>query len=145
MIVGGKYMNGETKLNVNETNLSIEEFRQYITKKGRPTLLLRNRTWQQIFRELQKAIVPYKDGHKKKMNFSAAKIILASTNYADDGTTDYARYCMFINQTLSDIRKGNSAFCYYYYQIVQLLYFHKNLRTEYNEVGHFWEVWLEEK
>ena len=61
-----------------------------------------------------------------------------------DGETVYQRYCRYINDVLSEIRKGNHDYCYYCYQIRDLLRFeHNRLRTKYYPDGQYVEVWLD--
>ena len=134
--------------NVHFTSIDVKDLqkmRQFINKKGRPTENLNNRIWQKIFYELNNVTIPYIDGEKKRMSLRTARTELDEWGeYEMDKTTDYHRYCMFINQTLREIRSNKVAYCYFYYQIGQLLKFHKNLHTKFNERGRYWEVWLDE-
>lgn len=58
------------------------------------------------------------------------------------GTTNWQQYCTYINSVLSTIRSGDHDYCYYKYQIMDLLKFHyESLRTKYCD--GYWEVWLE--
>ena len=51
------------------------------------------------------------------------------------GKSEYQSHCDFINSILSNIRKGESDYCYYIYQIAELLQFEQeNLEA----------IWLEE-
>ena len=63
-------------------------------------------------------------------------------NQEYDGITNWQSYCAYINDILRNIRKGGYDYCYYGYQIVELLKFHYNdLRTRYCD--GYWKVWLE--
>ena len=125
----------------------LRKMRKFINKKGRPTLELNNRIWQRIFFQLKTTTIPYINGEKKHMSSRTSRAVLDEWgDYEIDKTTDYNRYCNFINQSLQEIRSGNTCYCYFYYQIGQLLKFHKdNLRTKFNELGKYWEVWLEKE
>ena len=58
------------------------------------------------------------------------------------GTTNWQEYCSFINDMLRNIRAGQVDYCYFIYQIMDLLKFHYNdLKTKYCD--GYWEVWLE--
>ena len=58
------------------------------------------------------------------------------------GCTSWQSYCAYINDILSNIRAGQVDYCYYIYQILDLVKFHyNNLMTRYRD--GYWEVWLE--
>lgn len=58
------------------------------------------------------------------------------------GATNWQDYCKYINDVLSNIRANQVDYCYYFYQIADLLRFHLNeLQTRYCD--GYWEVWLE--
>ena len=58
------------------------------------------------------------------------------------GCTNWQQYCSYINDILSIIRSGQVDYCYYIYQILDLLKFHyDDLKTRYCD--GYWEVWLE--
>ena len=60
-----------------------------------------------------------------------------------DGKTSWQSYCAYINDVLSQIGLGNVDYCFYKYQIEQLLKFHHDtLKTRLCD-GWYWEVWLE--
>lgn len=71
--------------------------------------------WNTIFEEIRSQIKPSKD---KKMKSRSS---YEQTNY--DGETQWYRYCQFINETLSAIRNGESEYCFYPYQVAELLRF----------------------
>ena len=125
----------------------LREMRCFITKKGRPTDELKNRIWQRIFYQLKNSTTPIVNGEKKYLSIRSFRAVLDEWGeYEIDRTTDYKRYCLFINETLREIRNGKVCYCYFFYQIGQLLKFHKkDLQTKFNEQGHYWEVWLEKE
>ncbi len=63
----------------------------------------------------------------------------SADNY--NGCTNWQSYCSFINDLLTTIRGGKTDYCYYIYQILELLKFHyDDLQTKYCD--GYWEVWL---
>ena len=126
----------------------LENMRLFITKKGRPTSDMTDAMWQKIFKQLRNKTVPYLNGStsRMKIEYSRSSITNEWGEFEADQTTDWNRYCAFINTVLRDIRRGTSAYCYYYYQISQLLKFHKDdLETRYDERDKQWEVWLNDR
>lgn len=124
------------------------DMRLFITKKGRPTSDMTDIIWQKIFNQLQQKTVPYIDGKTARMKIDHSRTCVTNEwgEFEADQTTDWKRYCAFINTVLRDIRRGTIAYCFYYYQISQLLKFHKyDLRTKYDERDKQWEVWLDGK
>lgn len=60
-----------------------------------------------------------------------------------DGDTQYKTYCKFINGILSSIRSGGKDYCYFIYQIAELLRFEKNgLMAKWLPEDKCFEVWL---
>ena len=47
------------------------------------------------------------------------------------GETQWNRYCEFINSVLKSIRSGEEDYCFYPYQIAELLRFEQGLKAEY--------------
>lgn len=47
------------------------------------------------------------------------------------GETQWKRYCEFINSVLETIRSGEEDYCFYPYQIAELLRFEQGLIAEY--------------
>ena len=59
------------------------------------------------------------------------------------GKTQYQRYCDFINDTLKSIRKGHIDYCFYIYQIEELLkYEHDKLKVDWLETERCFRVFL---
>lgn len=59
------------------------------------------------------------------------------------GKTQYQRYCDFINSILKNIRAGHIDYCFYIYQIAELLkYEHRNLNVTWLETERCFRVFL---
>lgn len=130
------------------SQFSVEDLgkmRLFITKKGRPTSDMTDSIWQEIFERIKENTVPFINGEKKRMDNRISKATVNEWGeYEVDQTSDWTRYCNFINDVLRDIRTGNKSVCFFYYQISQLLKFHKDdLRTRYDVLNQQWEVWLD--
>lgn len=123
----------------------LNDLRLFINEKGRPTSDMTEKVWQLIFAMRKERTIPYIDGKIRRMVFKQNRNALNEFGeYNEDTTTDWKRYCDFINEVLRDIRIGKVAICFYYYQIVDLLRFHKDdLMSRYNKEDTYWEVWLD--
>ena len=81
--------------------------------------------WQQDFLRIREIIRP---SSLNKMNVVAEPHNFARTYH---GKTQYQYYCDFINNILSNLRRGKVDYCFYVYQISELLkYEHDTLQTE---------------
>lgn len=83
-----------------------------------------NSQWQEDFEFLKLVIVP--DEYKQSL-------LSNQSNYNDyhGGYFQYQYYATFIKDVLSNIRSGNVDYCYYIYQISDLLLFeHERLVAE---------------
>lgn len=110
---------------------------------GKPSSALTNKEWQEQFQIMKLYITP----HKKSVSRMRGKFQRESgKQYADkqyDGITNRQSYCSFINDILKNIKAGSHDYCYFGYQIIDLLKFnYNNLRTKYHD--GYWEVWLEQ-
>lgn len=123
----------------------LKDLRLFITEKGRPTSDMTEKIWQRIFVHLKANTIPIVNGSNKRMKVNIQRAIINEWGeYNEDNTTDWKRYCDFINDVLREIRTGKTAHCFFYYQISQLLKFHKeDLKTSYNKQERFWEVWID--
>lgn len=133
------------KIELNDFSIQdLKDMRLFLSKKGRPTSNMTDEIWQQIFSRLKDTTTPIENGKNQKMKVSRhSRIIDAFWDYELDCTTDWHRYCMFINSVLKDMRSGHKASCFFVYQIQELLKFHKdNLQTKYDQENKEWEVWL---
>lgn len=111
---------------------------------GRPEPGLTDREWQEEFAIRKLYITPY----NKNIMKLGGKYSRGSDTWNPEidgeyhGTTNWQQYCTHINSVLSAIRSGEHDYCYYKYQIMDLLKFHYNsLTTKYCD--GYWEVWLE--
>lgn len=110
---------------------------------GRPEFDLTDRQWQEELSIRKLYITPYSHSSKlsgKHVNSDKSNRSGFGEEY--HGTTNWQQYCTYINSVLSTIRKGEHDYCYYKYQVLDLLKFHYDtLRTKYCD--GYWEVWLE--
>lgn len=116
--------------------LYIQTFeRRYFTivsvleKTGKQPSDYTNEQWQHDFELLKSKI--------KQSQFSQMTVI-PELPYSPDrtyhGKTQYQYYCDFINDILSNIRKGGIDYCFYIYQVAELLkYEYDNLQVRYLE------------
>lgn len=133
----------------NYQSMTLEELREMklvSNTNGRPSSTLTDEKWQKEFNIRKLFVKPVnKDITKLGQNMKYSK----ETGYWNEktmdtyhGTTNWQEYCSFINDMLRNIRAGQVDYCYYIYQIMDLLKFHyNNLRTKYCD--GYWEVWLE--
>lgn len=110
------------------------------TIKGRPSSTLTDKEWQTEFSLMKLYITPYKKDITRMGGKYSKESGMEMNNY--DGITNWQSYCAYINDVLKNIRKGCHEFCYFTYQIVDLLKFHyDDLKTRYCD--GYWEVWLD--
>ena len=110
-----------------------------------PNPLMTDKQWQEYFNVMKLSIQQSKD---RRMKAPPSPIIV--NHYISDsqspycGETQYTKYRNYINSVLSAIRKGECDYCYFTYQIADLLkYEHDNLKTLWlPEYGCF-RVWLD--
>lgn len=126
-------------------SMTLEELREMklvSNTNGRPSSTLTDEKWQKEF-NIRKLFV--KPSPLKKMQGKYSKesgMWNEETQGEYDGVTNWQSYCSYINDILSNIRAGQVDYCYYIYQIMDLLKFHHNdLRTKYCD--GYWKVWLE--
>lgn len=128
-------------------NMTLEELREMkliSNTNGRPSSTLTDEKWQKEFRLRKIFITPYKKGITKlKGRYSKESYKWnEETQGIYYGQTNWQEYCSFINDVLQNIRMGQREYCYFIYQIEDLLKFHfDHLRTKYCD--GYWEVWLE--
>lgn len=126
--------------------MTLEKFRKIkpnLKTMGRPSYDLTDKKWQEEFNAM-KCFVTSFPANIKKLRGSGSRESGKwnhDTQGKYDGTTNWQQYCVYINDVLENIRLGHVDFCYYAYQIVDLLKFHHDdLRTKYCD--GYWEVWL---
>lgn len=119
---------------------TLKEIKPTRTTHGRPSYTLTDKEWQNQFATMKLYITP----HKKSVTRMGGKFSQESGIHIEnyDGITNWQSYCSYINDILKNIRAGNRDYCYFGYQIIDLLKFHyNNLKTKYCD--GYWEVWLE--
>lgn len=120
----------------------LKEMKLISNTNGRPSSTLTNEKWQKEMNIRKLFITPttLKKMQGKYSKESGKWNIETQGEY--HGMTNWQSYCHFINDVLLNIRAGQIDYCYYIYQIMDLLKFHYNdLRTKYCD--GYWEVWLE--
>ena len=109
--------------------------RRYITivsvleKTGRPPLGYTDEQWQRDFDYLKSRI---------KQSSLTQMTVIPELPYSPGrtyhGKTQYQCYCDFINDILNNIRNGGIDYCFYIYQVAELLKFeHDDLQVRYLE------------
>lgn len=126
----------------------MEEFTTISPLAGRPAENWTDEKWQEYFELLKLKVKPSKE---KKMTDEAASFRINGTSSNDtySGETQYYRYRNYINDILCTIRSKNHRidYCYYIYQIADLLKYEPALKTRLNTTEEFlpyFEVWLEQ-
>lgn len=128
-------------------SMTLEELREQrliSNTNGRPTADMTDEKWQREFNIQRMFINPYpSDVTKLKGRYSReSRKWNEETQGTYHGETNWNSYCRYINDVLDNIRCGHVDYCYYIYQILDLLKFHYNtLKTKYCD--GYWEVWLE--
>lgn len=103
-----------------------------------------DKEWQEYF-EAMKLLTH--QSNEKRMGGKTTPILVNS--YSDNqftycGDTQWTKYKEFINGILSVIRHGECDFCFYIYQIAELLrYEHDNLKSRWMPDDKCFCVWLE--
>lgn len=130
-------------------HMTLEELRDMkiiSNTNGRPSSILTDERWQKEFNVRKLFIEPF-DKSVKKLGGQHSKesgIWNEENQGTYHGTTNWQEYCRYINDVLCNIRAGQVEYCYFIYQIHDLLRFHfKDLRTRYCD--GYWEVWLERR
>lgn len=135
--------------NKNNNHYTLEELRAMglvSNTDGRPRKGLTNEKWQREI-EIRKTFISPAPVGKKRMGGKFSKesgTWNEETQGIYSGMTNYQQYVSYINSVLKEIESGHIDYCYFIYQITDLLTFHYNtLRTRYVEDGEYWEVWLD--
>jgi hypothetical protein len=112
-----------------EKDMKLEELQLLkATDKGLPDGVT-NEEWQELF-EVLKCLVP--PSGKSKMEQPKSYCYINGSKVSFQEETQWSRYCAFINSVLNTIRQGEQDYCYYIYQIKELLkYEHDNLAVTY--------------
>lgn len=134
-------MKGDYILNVlDNTKFYVKE--RVTVNKRRPDFK-DDAQWQEYFTQLKGMVKP---SRSRRMRAPNPDLNMVNGTYAGD--TQYKRYVSFINDVLHEIRHKHCDYCYFIYQIADLLRFeHERLRTKYikdtvDDPGYIM-VWLE--
>ncbi|MCM1325106.1 MAG: hypothetical protein NC094_10255 [Bacteroidales bacterium] len=128
-------------------HMTLEELRKLkviSNTDGRPAANLTDEKWQLAFKIRKLFVTPHNKNIKKLKGQNATESGRwnQETQGSYHGQTNWQEYCAYINDVLKNIRNGQIDYCYYVYQIIDLLKFHfDDLRTKYCD--GYWEVWLE--
>ena len=138
-----KNKNKEKKYN-NMTLEELRELRLISNTNGTPSSSMTDEKWQKEIKIRKAFITPY----PKNITKMTGKYSKESGKWNEEthgtyhGCTNWQQYCSYINDILRSIRNGQVDYCYYIYQILDLLKFHyDDLKTRYCD--GYWEVWLE--
>lgn len=130
-------------------NMPLEQLRKMkivSNTDGRPSDTLTDEKWQREF-EVRKLFVHPNDQKHTKMNGPYSREPGVWNDKSDagyPGPTNWQSYCSYMNDVLRNIRSGQTDYCYFIYQILDLLKFHYDeLKTKYCD--GYWEVWLERR
>lgn len=85
------------------------------TEVGKPPIGYTKRDWQRDFADIKSKVTAV---NRRKMNVIPDT---GSNSHAYRGKTQYQYYCSFINDILNTIRHGKVDYCYYTYQVEELL------------------------
>lgn len=103
---------------------------------GLPAENMTDKEWQEKFELLKLYVNP----HHESMKFLGGKY--SRKTDSPENITNWQNYCWFINDVLREMRAGKHDYCYYGYQVIELLRFHPNdLCTKFCD--GYWEVWLD--
>lgn len=108
---------------------------------ARPSTKMTNSQWQQKFQIMKVNTIPSKEKKLISCVGSSRDYGLTGGDYQE---TAYVRYKQYINDVLRTIRMGHEDYCYFTYQIKELLRFeHERLKTRYIPSDQLWIVWLD--
>lgn len=129
----------------NYQSMTLEELREMkliSNTNGRPSSTLTDEKWQKEFEIYRYLTVPtdkqrFGGKHSRELGMRSESAI---TEYK--GATNWQQYCAFINDVLDSLRSGLHDYCYYIYQIQDLLKFYPNMLCS-KYCDGYWEVWLD--
>lgn len=130
-------------------SMTLEELREMklvSNTNGRPSSTLTDEKWQKEFNVRKLFVKPVSKNIKR---FGRKNSFSEETGYWNEetmgvyhGATNWQDYCSSINDVLSNIRAGQVDYCYFIYQIMDVLkFYYDTLKTKYCD--GYWEVWLE--
>lgn len=115
---------------------TLHDLREVNLNKRRPIDFTSDDMWQDYFSQMKLLVQP---SAKKKMD-----TIREATSDLNcyHGQTNEAYYRVYINSILKNIRSGKEDFCYFVYQIADLLKYEPDLHTEFIPDGEYFVVSL---
>lgn len=110
---------------------------------GRPTCEMTRTQWISYFKQLRKMVDPCKSRFMVYVGDHEGVTDLYGIQRTYYGDTAWHNYCKFINDVLRTIRSGKSDYCFYVYQIADLLRFENSqLRCAWEPEYECFRVWL---
>lgn len=109
---------------------------------GKPNQYLSDLEWQYLFSKMREQVIeqPERQMPGREPHYQY-RLCETPADY-----TSYSIYAELMNQTLETIRSSEHSYCFYLYQIEDLLRFERaRLMTEYLPEFECWEVWLKEE
>lgn len=136
-----KFQENKEKL-MEYTLEELREMKLISNTNGRPSSTLTDEKWQREF-EIYRCLTEPTDQERLGGKYSRE---VGMRNDASEieykGATNWQQYCAFINDVLLSLKSGMHDYCYYIYQIQELLrFFPTMLRSKYCD--GYWEVWLD--
>lgn len=115
-------------------------------RSAAPSRHMTEHQWQEQFRLMRQAVRP---AIRKRMYGSrSSETVHRSQEWGGsyDGITNWQSYALYINDTLTQLRQGETAYAWFTYQIRDLLRFeHDRLYTRYCPQDRMWVLWLESR
>lgn len=108
-----------------------------------PSMNMTDAQWQEKFRLMKQLVRPSVNSHIT--NSYSAEPFYWNEELQDsyDGITNWQSYSLFINDTLRQLRRGETCYAWFTYQIRDLLRFeHERLHTRYAPRERMWTLWL---
>jgi len=110
----------------------------------RPSKSLTDAEWQIYFEAMRDSIQPSNDRimQKPRLNPSPDEVHVVESHISIINS-QLGNYCDFINSILKTIRSGHDDYCYFIYQVADLLRYERDrLRSEYLPDDGCIRVWL---
>lgn len=109
-----------------------------------PSPNMTNAQWQEKFTLMRRLVRPSADSHITNSYSKEPFYWNEELQDSYEGITNWQSYSLFINDTLRQLRRGETCYAWFTYQIRDLLRFeHNRLRTRYARQERMWTLWLE--
>lgn len=117
-----------------------------VLSKYSPQASITDNQWQEMFEEMRSSIEDC-GMHKMKVVYtSCGRDDFYGIRQDYHGETSWETYCKFINDILRNIRSGNNDYCFFKYQIADLLRFeHDRLCSQWIPGDKCFKVWLKKR